>query len=159
MDVFKLDVYSKYTYSITIDNIEEQIARRAPWFQSINGHDGWFAVCPSCNNPIQIIGMFQGDKLYGRHFVPQRDELKYYLKGTVDHEEREYCRYYKKRKPIDKTTKRPANNELAKAIKTVLIEQFDRVIYLLSKTSGLQISLNLAKKMLEDYIPIQTSND
>lgn len=151
MDVFKLDVDSKYTYSITIANIEEQLARRAPWFQCINGHDGWFAVCPGCNNPIQIIGMFQGDKLYGRHFVPYRDELKYYIKGAVDHEEREYCQYYSKRKSINRDTKRPATNELAKAIKTVLIEQFDRVVYLLSKSSGLQISLNLAKQMLEDY--------
>lgn len=151
MNKFKLDVHSKQTFKLTIENVDEHIGRKNPWFQCINGRDGWFAVCPICNNPIQIIGMINRDRLYGRHFTPQPNDIRYRIRGIVDHNERDFCPYYAGRMPIDKTTRRPPDNELTIAIKSLLIEQFDRVIYLLGKTSGIKISLKLAKQMLTDY--------
>lgn len=151
MDVFKLDVDKTKIYTITKESIDDSIRRKAPWFQCINGHDGWFAVCHMCNNPIQIIGMLTGDKLYGRHYIPKNDNLKYHLKGTVNRDELEYCHYYSKHKIINKTTKRPPDHELAKLIKLTFTYNFDRVIYLLEKTTSLQISTNCAKQMLIDY--------
>ena len=151
MDVFKLDIDKTKIYTITKENIDDSIGRKAPWFQSINGHDGWFAVCHMCNNPIQIIGMLTGNKLYGRHYIPKNDNLKYHLKGIVDRDELEYCRYYNKNKVIDETSRRPPDSELAKQIQLTFIYNFDRVIYLLEKTTGIQISTNCAKQMLVDY--------
>ena len=40
MNKFKLDVHSKQTFKLTIENIDEHIGRKNPWFQCINGRDG-----------------------------------------------------------------------------------------------------------------------
>lgn len=151
MNVFKLNVGNQLVHRITTENIEEFTYRRSPWLQNYEGKKSWFAVCPGCDNPIQIVGMYS-DKIlpYGKHFVPQ-GSLENKINGVVNELARDYCSYYSGRKPDDGTYRRNPESPLAKAIITTLIEQFDRVIYILEKTVGIKISVNLATQMLKDY--------
>ncbi|KHT25960.1 hypothetical protein [Pectobacterium brasiliense] len=151
MDVFKISVDTQQVQKITQENFDLATKKQAPWYQPINGHQGWFAVCPACDNPIQIIGMLERDSPYGKHFFPTSGAVFVPLKGRVDKEEYEWCPYASKNKHLTKDELRAAGSELAVLIKQTLIDQFDRVIYLLEKGIGMKISFTLAKQMLEDY--------
>lgn len=155
MDAFKLDVGSGEVWSITRENLDKATKRRAPWYQPINGHNSWFAVCPVCDNPIQIIGMMEGKKPFGKHFLSQKAGVAVPLKGCVDRDEYEWCPYACKNKTLNRNTKRHSGSKQALLIKNTLIENFDRVIYILQKTSGLRISDNLAEQMLKDYRAVE----
>lgn len=111
----------------------------------------YYAVCPECENPIQLIGLFKDTKEakrrpYGRHHGAS-------IPNLAEYDEQDYidCRLSDpnwtaadgKRNP----TSRVAVNTLA-----IVREQFDRVIYILNKQTGLSIRYNLAKKMLMAYI-------
>lgn len=151
MDVFKISVDTQQVRKKTQDNFDLATKKQAPWYQPINGHQGWFAVCPACDNPIQIIGMLERDAPYGKHFFPTASAVAVPLKGRVDKEEYEWCPYASKNKHLTKDDKRAQGSELAVFIKQTLIEHFDRVIYLLEKGIGMRILFTLAKQMLEDY--------
>ncbi|WP_241639619.1 hypothetical protein [Rosenbergiella epipactidis] len=151
MDVFKISVDTQQVHKITQENFDQVTKKQSPWYQPINGHQGWFAVCPACDNPIQIIGMLVRDAPYGKHFFPTAGAVAIPLKGHVDKEEYEWCPYASKNKHLTKDDRRAAGSELAVLIKQTLIEQFDRVIYLLEMGTGIRISFSLAKQMLEEY--------
>ncbi|CCP05936.1 hypothetical protein [Erwinia amylovora] len=151
MDVFKISVDTQQVHKITQENFDVATKKQAPWYQQINRHQGWFAVCPACDNPIQIIGMLERDAPFGKHFFPTSGAVSVPLKGRVDKEEYEWCPYASKNKNLTKDARRAPGSELAVLIKQTLIEQFDRVIYLLEKGIGMKISDTLAKQMLEDY--------
>lgn len=151
MDVFKISVDTQQVHKITQENFDLATKKQAPWYQPINGHQGWFAVCPACDNPIQIIGMLERDAPYGKHFFPKPGAVPVPLKGRVDTDEYEWCPYASKNNKLSKDDKRPTDSELGMLIKQTLIEQFDRVIYLLEKCIGVKISIALAEQMLKDY--------
>jgi hypothetical protein len=151
MNIFKLDVGKKHIHHITKENVEQLTYRRSPWLQDYDGKKSWFAVCPGCDNPIEIVGLYSDKRLpYGKHFIPQ-SSLEHKLNGVVDELAKDFCSYYSRRKPYDGNYKRHLSSPLAKAIFETLIEQFDRVIYILEKTIGIKISVNLATQMLKDY--------
>lgn len=120
-------------------------------FSLLNKRDGWFAVCPICDNPIRIIGMLERENPYGKHYFPAQGDVSVPLNGTVDKEEYEWCPYASANKTLSKAMKRREDSPQATLIKQTLIEQFDRVIYLLEKNIGMKVSETLATQMLEDY--------
>lgn len=81
MDIFKLTTGKQQVWKINRDNFELATKKQQPWYQSINGHDGFFAVCPACDNPVQLVGMLARGKTkpYGKHFFPQPGTLQYPL--------------------------------------------------------------------------------
>ncbi|MCX8956989.1 hypothetical protein EHW66_09560 [Erwinia psidii] len=59
----------------------------------------WFAVCPVCDNPLQIIGMLERDASYGKHFFPLPDTVSV-PPGRVNKEEYAWCSYASKIKSL-----------------------------------------------------------
>lgn len=110
-----------------------------------------FAVCPACDNPIQIIGLYRdtaesGKRPYGRHFGQSIPDLAEY-----DEEAYWDCPFSDPRdhRPLPP---RRIESRLSQQILKTLYEQFDRVIYILSKDTGVSFSLALSRKMLEGYL-------
>lgn len=150
MDVFKLNVNSTKCYEINIDNLEIHTQRNPPWLYLKDGHESWFAVCPGCNNPIQIIGLFSKSiNPYGRHFIPQN--INYHINGNANVYSMELCPYYSGRKDPSNSTPRASEDPLSQAILSILVEQFDRIIYFIEKMIGFKVSLKLATEMLQSY--------
>ncbi|MEN1557917.1 hypothetical protein AAIH45_35640, partial [Pseudomonas aeruginosa] len=59
MDVYKLKPEETDERPIERERFEEETRRQEPWFStSENGTEGHFAVCPACDNPVQIIGLY-----------------------------------------------------------------------------------------------------
>ncbi|HFP6618499.1 TPA: hypothetical protein ACHJ3L_006367, partial [Pseudomonas aeruginosa] len=97
MDVYKLKPEETDERPIERERFEEETRRQEPWFStSENGTEGHFAVCPACDNPVQIIGLYHLPanvaRPYGRHYARSVRDL-----AEADEEARENCPYFKPR--------------------------------------------------------------
>ena len=152
MDRFKGKVGGLQAYTITEQNFFEVTGNEPPYcVKGANGERRLYAVCPLCDNPIQIIGLYKdtpeaGRKPYGRH-----------NKGTIPHlaqyDEGEYldCPYANPNRKTLSKYRRP-ESKIGRQIYDLLREQFDRVIYLLKKDTGIFISEATAAYMLKEYL-------
>lgn len=151
MDSFKTKVGFSKVYRITPANYEKQTKKRRPYVLERGGMDSYYAVCPECDNPIQIIGLYKetresGRKPYGKHH-----------KGTIPYlakySEEDYLECPFSNSKWKKTSgRRSTSSPLANRILLTLEEQFDRIIYILKKQTGLLINKKLAKEMLITYL-------
>ncbi|EMF0115404.1 hypothetical protein OUS11_001986, partial [Enterococcus hirae] len=151
MDSFKTKVGFSKVYRITPANYEKQTKKRRPYVLEREGMDSYYAVCPECDNPIQIIGLYKetresGRKPYGKHH-----------KGTIPYlakySEEDYLECPFSNSKWKKTSgRRSTSSPLANRILLTLEEQFDRIIYILKKQTGLLINKKLAKEMLITYL-------
>lgn len=73
MHRFKLSQGNGKLYDITKRNFEELTNKKKPYM--LTGKDGQtrcFGICPACDNPIQLIGLYKKlentDRPYGRHY-------------------------------------------------------------------------------------------
>lgn len=151
MDIFKLVPHTIGSYLITKDNFEFRTKKQAPYYNKTLIDDGimrHFAVCPACDNPIQIIGLRDGDKPFGKHFRRTVPHIANYLQENYD----DCLLRARNVKRLQKSDKRATFNQLSKNILTLLVAQFDRVIYLLERNIGIKISERLAIDMLNNYI-------
>lgn len=151
MNSFRLNVDNSEVYKITLENLEKYTYRQKPWLQQYEGVESWFAVCPGCNNPVQIVGLLS-KKLnsYGKHFIPKTD-FKHKINGVVNIDEMHCCIYYSGQTGGD-VGKRPPDDPYARLTYDIVVNNFDRVIYYLNKVIGIKISQALAEEMLLSYI-------
>ena len=153
MDCFKAKQGVCQIYPISALNVIRILGKSPPYYKmDSHGQESFFAVCPCCENPIQIVGLFKetkeaGRKPYGKHF-----------KGSVPHlanycEEDYYnCPYSKPQRKTAKGKKRSDDSTVARAMLHLLMEQFDRIIYILAKDIDMYISQDTAEDMLRSYI-------
>lgn len=149
MDVYKLMPGNRLWKNITKDNFEADTNRRPRWYRIRDGKEMHFAVCPACDNPIQIIGLYRlpsnVERPYGRHLTHGVPDL-----AENDPEAREHCPYFLPR-PHKKSARRKKLEGIPLKILDLLITQFDRVLYLVRKETGITFSRKLVKNMLVKY--------
>ena len=151
MDSFKTSIGFSKIHKITVANYELQTKKRSPFVREHNGKDSYYAVCPECDNPIQIVGLYKetresGRKLYGRH---HKGDVPYLAKYS----EEDYLECPFSNPKWEKTPgKRSPNSPIANRILCAVKDQFDRVIYLLKRQTGIRIGENLAREMLKTYV-------
>lgn len=97
-----------------------------------------FAVCPVCDNPIEIIGLYKRLKNtkrpYGKHYSKSVKGLAVYSSQAY-----EFCLYAVNKK-VSKSSKKSVITNYERNIYNLLREQFDRVIYVLSKEIDIKIT-------------------
>ena len=59
MDTFKLKVGLHPSYKITTKNFEDKTGNKYPYVQDQGKNKSRYAVCPACDNPIQIVGLYK----------------------------------------------------------------------------------------------------
>lgn len=115
----------------------------------------YYALCPGCGLPIQCCNMFQAiiensrkkkPGEYGKHInnIPGLGRYK----DEVFEEKYENCPYARLKHHDISKRKDPQSKEV-KELLTVLIENYDKVIEVLSRSIGFFISETLAKEMLQ----------
>ncbi len=66
-------------FEISLENFQRETGRKQPYEQEIDerGKFSQYAICPSCLNPIQLIGLVTKTKMkpYGRHTGKDIDGL------------------------------------------------------------------------------------
>lgn len=150
MDVYKTRPDETSHRTISRQNFEEDTLCRYPWYQTNDrGKEVHVAVCPACDNPIQIIGLYKlpgnMQRPYGKHLARGVTHL-----AGNNPEARENCPYFKPRQH-KKTDRRESIEGTPLKILNLLISQFDRVNYLLRRHTGIAFSKNLLRKMLSKY--------
>lgn len=129
---------------------EERVGNNPGYIQIVHGETKHLALCPRCNNPVAILGVYKKINVapHARHAkgvnipnVVQYDEYKF-----------QKCPYHNKRanyiKEYVDETEEPQRQELYKIAK----EHYDKVIYLLQKETGIYITLAMAETLAENYV-------
>ncbi len=148
MDCYKT-MNSDKIYKISVENYQKDPGFNEPYF--INNI--CYALCPACNNPIQLCALYNRNenspKPYGRHTGKDIADL-----ASFDYQKYNFCPYASHAKGYnnyDELIKDDIDNSVIEALEA-LRDNFDKVIYLLKKESGIKISNNLAKEMLVSFL-------
>ncbi|POD65774.1 hypothetical protein [Pseudomonas syringae group genomosp. 3] len=150
MNEYKLYVQDTGGKTIDKDAFEADTLRRAPWYQ-LGSSDklAQFAVCPRCDNPIQLVGLYQlppnVKNPFGKHTTSGIHEI-----GPIDIEARDNCPYFNPRQH-NKTDRKARFDGVPRKIVHLLIEQFDRVVYILETQTQVRLSQKVLRGMLERY--------
>lgn len=151
MDVFKTSPGVNESILITEENYKNATKAKADYYVQNNAKGKkYYAVCPLCDNPIQIIGLYKkhqdGRKPYGKH---HKGDLECIAKYDEDaYLSCPYSMPNKPKKAIKRMPEAKSSLELLKILKT----QFDRIVYIWNKTTGIKMSESFAKELLGNYI-------
>lgn len=150
MDRIKFQVGEMQDYPISKSLYEQAVGKDDRYFMKrADGERSCFAICPACNNPVQIIGLYKQNTHtelpFAKHYLGDLKIAKYFQENY------DYCPYKAKRKQYNKSTLRNENNPLTYLIVKKLVQNFGKVVYIVSNWIGINISQNLAKEMLNDY--------
>lgn len=154
MDVYKLYPGETGMRRIERHAFEVDTMRKPPWYRpSGDGASSQFAVCPACDNPIQIVGLYRlprgVSRPYGKHATRSIPGL-----APLNPETRDACPYFRPR-TFKKSDRRSELDDHARRILRLLIEQFDRVVYLIGKDTGIWFSRKMLATMLQVYRSMQ----
>lgn len=148
---FKVTTGRVLSHSITKENVEELLGRRAPWFRqgTYRGDDRHFAVCPYCDNPIQLKGVYvrkEGSpRPYGSHTGTAIEGFPHF--DAID---LEFCPYKLKHHAHGKNDRRPMGQAALLLIDTVIAE-FDRIVLILRDDFEIDFSDKYAEQMLDQW--------
>ncbi len=152
MDVFKTKPGIPESLHILEETFTNATNKQAPYYtEGEHGRNArCFAVCPLCDNPIQIIGLYkahdEGRKPYGRHYPKDILDLANY------DEEAYYGCYYANPDRKKSVIKRKPETARSMAMYNLLREQFDRLIYILETSIEIKISYAFAEEILTQYL-------
>lgn len=135
---------------------EERIGNNPGYRQVVSGETKHLALCPRCNNPVAILGIYKKIDVapHARHAkginipnVAQYNEYRF-----------QNCPYHKKNSNYIKEyvpeTEEPQRQELYKIAR----EHYDKAIYLLQKETGIYITLHMAEALAENYAIMRAYN-
>jgi hypothetical protein len=150
MNVYKLSADETTYRKINAETYQRETNRDAPYYQTVDGKTQCFAVCPSCNNPILLVGMYAKtptERLYGMHYQCPVPEI-----GIFDHDAYDWCPYATDKKRSDEARpKREHGTKLTNEILDRTVKYFDRIIFLLEKDLGISFGGKLVENMLDQY--------
>lgn len=151
MHRFKLKQGNEKPYDITKKNFEELTKKEEPYV--ITGKDKqtrYFGICPACDNPIQLIGLYKElkntDISYGRHYNRNA--------AIAVHNEQLYkfCPYASHIYSGKEKEKKDKLTDFERNIYNTVRDYFDKVIYLLGQITGFKITKKYAKEILHEYL-------
>ena len=147
---FKLRTGRSQVYDLTRENYRELTKKKSIY--TGYGQDGQirnFAVCPVCDNPIQIIGLYKQAKNtpdpYGKHYSKSIPLAKY---NAIKYQ---FCPYASHTYVLNKEALKEEITDVELELYDTMRDYFDQVIYVLEKVMGIQITYKMAKKMLMEY--------
>lgn len=154
MNVFKLQPGLRPVHKISRDKFEAMTGKMAPWYQREGDKIAPFAVCPACDNPIRIVALYErhenSPSPYGKHSPKTVAGLATYNQIAYDD-----CPYAHPGMELDRDRRRPETDPRGRDILQLLRDQFDRVIYIIQRDTGIIISPALAKSLLESFLGMQ----
>lgn len=141
---------------ITWDEFSEHTQRKFPYVQiKENLKPSYYAVCPNCHNPIQLIGLARKTSIaaYGKHAGKTIEGLRPWNQMKY-----EYCFLGvkgAKRDPDNEEIRFLIIDDEVIALYDLLREQFDRVVYIVSMALGIRATGNFWRQALRRYLVSQ----
>lgn len=137
---------------ITKESFEVHTKNKFPYEQITNkGSLSQYGICPSCLNPIQLIGVSHEIKVspHGKHTGKT-------IKGLPNwkYQRYVYCPYAKHSEYVEPNEHDliPDIDENVIELYELLREQFDKAVYVIQKTFRIRCSKNFWRKVLQKYV-------
>jgi hypothetical protein len=138
-------------YDITQENVERFLGKKRPWLQQgrQRGEERNFAICPGCDTPIQLIGLYKqtgdGRGPYGSHTGGAVDGFTFELEDMLS------CPYYHKNIGKDLETHKRKMGPLTRKIIDTAISEFDRIVLILQDGFGFAFSEKFVGRMINQW--------
>jgi hypothetical protein len=127
------------------------LGRRRPWFRQGQSRDDdrHYAVCPYCDNPVQLKGLYRrqenSTRPHGSHTGGPIDGFPNFSEIDLA-----FCPYRIKKQSHSKTSRRNMG-PAAKQLIHLAVSEFDRIVLLLRDDFGFPFSSQFAGNMLEQW--------
>lgn len=152
MNACKLSADDMAWRPLNRNDFEASTRKKNPYYQSNRkGEDVQYAICPDCNNPIQIIGLYRklkhSPKPYAKHYPHD-------VAGLADYDQEAFdcCSLAHPQGNLSRESRRQPNDARENRILTILCDYFDQIAYLFMKQTGISMSRALARSMLDTYL-------
>lgn len=142
------------SHDISRDNVEALLGRRLPWFRAgqQRGDDRHFAVCPYCETPIQLKGLYKrlpnSPRPYGSHTGTPMDGFAF------NETDLKYCPYRLKNRRLNKDARKEMS-AVSRELIHMAITEFDRIVLILRDDFGFRFSDKFALRMLDQWFDSQ----
>lgn len=155
MRYFKLRQGCSPVYEIDKKVFEEKTKMQKPYYnKNASNENVQYAICPGCDNPIQIIGLYKHlentNRPYGKHHMQSVPYLAGYNQQAYT-----YCAYASHRIKVSKTDRKPKVTGFERQIYNLMREQFDRIVYIWSSAIDIWITQKEATERLKTYVASQ----
>lgn len=135
---------------------EERVGINQNYIQVVDGEKKRLALCPKCNNPVVILGIYKkiDEPPHARH------AKGYNIPGVARFDEYKYqrCPYHRKKANYIKEYV-PETEELQRLeLYKICKEHYDKAIYLLEKGTGIHITLAMAEALAKNYAAFRAYN-
>ncbi|MFW2609577.1 hypothetical protein [Aliarcobacter butzleri] len=153
MDIFKIKDSNKI-FKLSVDKYEQETNRKEPYFQIATPPPNYYALCPECENPIEIINLYieQHKKrkednlpLYARHVNRNIKNIANYSQSNFDN-----CSL-KNPSTITGGEKRAGNSPSTIEIINLLKNHTQLIYNFMSDIIGLKIREQLFNKIIENF--------
>ena len=153
MKSYKLKTGNSETYKITTKEDFELQTKNSDKYVYI-GTDGikrGLAVCPSCDNPVRILGLYK--PLSDRQPYAQHHNKSTQI-AVFSSENYKHCPYSNPnaKQKFDISSIKKAPSDFEKSLYYEMRDYFDKVIYLLNKKLDIYISYDFAQRLLTTFV-------
>ena len=125
MDRFKTAASRAASFKITEENFTRETNKKPPYYIEAKGKVTCRALCPCCDNPVQIIGLYKetpdSKAPYARHY-------KGNIRKLADYNERAYFNCPYSNPNWNSRSKRTKGDGTSNALYELMRTQFDRII-------------------------------
>lgn len=152
MDVFKAWPGRAESIVISQESYMGCTGGVAPWRRDGDTGPSYYAVCPLCDNPIQIVGLFRRQeesrarRPYGRHHRGDVPGLCRYDEDAYLH-----CPYADPNHRTDTRARRHPKDPTGRALYGLMRGEFDRVTLAWERFSGIHLGPGAARDMLRRW--------
>lgn len=151
---FKLRAKDTEEHPVNLDTFVELTQSRAPWFQldMKSGRVRRFGVCPHCDNPVQLKALIPRDggvpskRPHGAHVNQRVEGFEVFDGHKIGN-----CPAVRKGRPYDADERQPVTVTSLK-IRSQMIENFDRVMFVIKQDLGVNFSNRIAGVMLRSWL-------
>lgn len=148
VQIFKLRPGRYPVFRVEPGEVEQRIGRQSPWFVP-GSSDRHFAVCPYCDNPIQLKALYNRTE---RSPAPYGSHVRRSLPGFVFCEQSlDRCPHVSKSRS-HASSKAGGLDEMAEELIDLAITEFDRIVLILRDDLGFRFSDAFALRMLERWL-------
>ena len=148
---FKLHQGLSKIYDISRENYEELVQENSKYvFTGKDKVKRYFAICPACDNPIQLVGLYKKlkntDHPYGKHYnrdipIAKHNQQTYW-----------FCPYASHSYHVNWQSRKEQMGDFEINIYKAVRNYFDLALYIIEQDTGLYISERLARRILNQYL-------
>lgn len=154
MFVFKTRTGLREEFEINAANFMKTTGGRRP-YKSV-GRDGrnvYYAVCPACDNPVVLVGLYRNERGMDRPRRPFGRHCGHDVPGLAEYDEEAYrtCRYADPGHRVNSWRKRRPSDPHGLALYRLMRGEFDNVALAWEMSSGIHLGLGYAEEALRGW--------